>query len=196
MPPAPQTTSERDRTERRKNTVFVVSMLGGLLTLFAGFSFAFAACARSLDSAINSAFSGFNLAPSFKADVQPIAIPQSACPSLRVVSVAAKDAAAPWAQVFDPAIDPTEFSKRLAAPLASLDGALGAAVDHVPGPVASDLRTVREKVESGRLQLPVKDSVMRYLDRSGVVDGYSTLQHASALVGNACGFVLAPPIPF
>lgn len=192
----PQTAEERDRIERRKTGVFLLALLGGVLVLFAGFDYAMTQFAHS----VQGVFSGFDLLPHdgsrLGTEVQPIPIPQSACAYLRIVSVAANDAAAPWADAFTPSVDPAQFSKQLAPPLASLDAALGAAVDHVPGPVASDFRTVRATVEVGRLNLPVRDSVPKYLDRSGVVAGYGALQHASALVGNACGFVLAPPIPF
>jgi hypothetical protein len=34
------------------------------------------------------------------------------------------------------------------------------------------------------------------MTRSDVIDGFSRLGHASALVGNACGAPLAPPLPF
>ena len=51
-------------------------------------------------------------------------------------------------------------------------------------------------VQVGRAELSASTSVSDYLARSQVLAGYGTLEHASALVANACGFTLAPPSPF
>ncbi|HEY5173388.1 MAG TPA: hypothetical protein VIK54_16825, partial [Acidimicrobiia bacterium] len=65
----------------------------------------------------------------------------------------------------------------------------------VPDLVARDLRAVRHDVQVGRVELLAATSVNEYLARSEVLSGYGTLEHASALVANACGFTLAPPLP-
>ena len=189
-----------DRAEKRKGfTRFGVVLastwvIGSVIAMLVGFSMALSEC----KGALNDSFSGFNL-DLHRPVAHPIPIPHSACPSLRLVSVAAHDADEPWRQLFQAPVlhqDWTQFSQALSKPLASLDGALGAAVDHVPGPVASDLREVRRRVEVGRFELTTPHSVNDYMNNSGVLDGYTKLLHASDLVGNACGFELAPPLPF
>jgi hypothetical protein len=196
-----------DRAEKRKGftrfgVVFASTwVIGSVIAMLVGFSMALSECKGALDSfsGVNVDLSGFDKML-HRPVANPIPIPHSACPSLRLVSVAAHEANEPWRRLFqDPAVltqDWTQFSQALSTPLASLDGALGAAVDHVPGPVASDLREVRRRVEVGRLELTTPHTVNDYMNNSGVLDGYTALLHASDLVGNACGFVLAPPLPF
>jgi hypothetical protein len=58
------------------------------------------------------------------------------------------------------------------------------------------LLATRHDVEIGRNDLLVASSVGDYLTASRVIDGYQSLAHASALVGTACGFTVAPPLPF
>jgi hypothetical protein len=169
-------------------------VIGSVVTMLVGFAMALSACENALS------FTGPDLSGLDKIlqrpVAHPIAIPQSACPSLQLVSVAAHEANEPWRQAFQPSPDWTRFSTALSTPLASLDGALGVAVDNVPAPVAHDLREVRRRVEIGRVELTTAQTIDDYMKHSGVLDGYSTLVHASDLVGNACGFELAPPFPF
>ena len=53
--------------------------------------------------------------------VRPIPIPQTACPYLQLVSVAATNAGAPWHDAFQPSPDWNHFAAELSAPLAALD---------------------------------------------------------------------------
>jgi hypothetical protein len=184
-------TLERDRIARRSGAVFVLSVGAAGLALLGGFGFAMAACANS----VGDVFSGFGNFGSFET-VKPIPIPQTACPYVRLASAAAADAAAPWHDAFTPSPDWARFSKQLSTPLANLDAALTAAVPHVPRPVAQDLRTVLRDVQFGRVQLLAATSVSEYLTGSKVLEGFTALGHASALIGTACGPTLAPPLPF
>ncbi|MDQ1474941.1 MAG: hypothetical protein QOE62_170 [Actinomycetota bacterium] len=184
-------TLERDRIARRSGAVFVLSVGAAGLALFAGFGFAMAACANS----VGDVFAGFGNIGTFDT-VKPIPIPQTACPYVRLASAAAADAAAPWHDAFAPSPDWNRFSKQLSAPLANLDAALAAAVPHVPDPVARDLRTVLRDVQFGRVQLLASTSVNDYMVTSKVLEGFTALGHASALIGTACGPTLAPPLPF
>jgi hypothetical protein len=72
-----------------------------------------------------------------------------------------------------------------------LDEALTAAIPHVPVAVAEELRTARDQVEIGRIELPHARSLHEYAAHSDVVAGFAALAHASALVGNACGVDIA-----
>ncbi|TML19345.1 MAG: hypothetical protein E6G39_01745 [Actinobacteria bacterium] len=183
-------TSERDRVAQRSGVVFVLAVTAAGLALFAGFGIAMAACAHSV-----SDLSGLLQFPAPDA-VRPVPIPKTACPYLRLVAVAATNAGAPWHDAFQPSTDWKHFAGELSAPLAALDVALAAAVPHVPDPVARDLVAVQHDVHVGRAELLTSTSVNDYLARSQVLSGYGTLGHASALVGSACGFTLAPPLPF
>jgi hypothetical protein len=179
-------TSERDRIARRSGVVFVLSVSTVGLALLVGFGVVMAACAHSVSDLLQL--------PAPEA-VRPIPIPHSACPYLQVVAVAAEKAGAPWHGALEPSADWKRFTAQLSAPLTALDIALADAVPHVPGLVAQDLRAVRHDVQVGRVELLVATSVNDYLTRSEVLSGYSTLEHASALVANSCGFTLAPPLP-
>ena len=160
------------------------------LALFVGFGIAMAACAHSV-----SELSGLLQFPA-PAAVPPVPIPQTACPYLRLVAVAAENAGAAWHDAFQPSTGWKRFAGKLSVPLTALDTALATAAPHVPDPVARDLVAVQHDVHIGRAQLRAATSVNDYLARSQVLSGYGTLEHASALVGNACGFTLAPPLPF
>ena len=183
-PSAP--TSEQDRIARRSGVVFVLSVSAVGLALFVGFVVPMAACAHSISDILQL--------PAPEA-VRPIPIPQTACPYLQLVAVAATNAGAPWHDAFQPSPDWKHFTAELSAPLTALDIALAAASSHVPDPVARDLLAVRHDVQVGRAELSAATSVNDYLARSQVLSGYATLEHASALVANACGFTLAPPLP-
>jgi hypothetical protein len=167
--------------------VFALSVSAAGLALFVGFVVPMAACAHSVSDLLQL--------PAPEA-VRPIPIPQTACPYLQLVAVAAENAGAPWHYAFQPSPDWKHFAAELSAPLTALDIALAAAVPHVPDPLAKDLVAVRHDVHVGRVELSASTSVNDYLAGSQVLSGYSTLEHASALVANACGFTLAPPLPF
>jgi hypothetical protein len=183
--------SDRDRVVRRSGAVFALSISAAALTVAVGFGIAFAACTE----AVSQIFSGIGPL-SMPQDVAPIPIPQRSCPYLRLVSAAATNAGAPWHDALAGSGSWIRFTREISGPLADLDAALGAAVPRVPGPVAQDLRTVRHDVQIGRVELLAASSVGDYMGRSQVFEGYTTLTHAGALVGNACGAALAPPLPF
>src|SRR6478609_3642275 len=106
--------------------------------MMAGFGLLFSACAESfshlLDGVGSPNFASGDL--SFGEPVDPIAIPQSSCPYLLLVSAAATNAGAPWHDAFSVSASLPRLARDLPAPLAALDGALGAAIPNVPGPVA------------------------------------------------------------
>jgi hypothetical protein len=188
---------KRDRTERLPGTVFftVVGSIGLAMTV--GFGLLFSACADSLSHlgeslAFNPSSKGFSL----DNDVQPIPIPHASCPYLRLVSAAATNAGAPWHDAFSGSASLPRLERDLPGPLAALDLTLGAAIPNVPGPVARDLRAVRDDVQHGRVELLAATSADEYLTQSRVLEGYGTLVHASRLVGDACGADIAPPLPF
>jgi hypothetical protein len=183
--------TDRDRVVRRSGAVFALSLSAAALTVAVGFGVAFAACT----GAVAQIFSNLGT-PSVSYDVAPIPIPQRACPYLRLVSAAAANAGAPWHDALAGPGTWSRFTHELTGPLADLDAALGAAVPRVPDPVAQDLRTVRHDVQIGRVELFAAGSVSDYMGRSQVFEGYTSLVHAGALVGNACGAALAPPLPF
>ena len=129
--------------------------------------------------------------------VKPIPIPTSACPYLRLVSVSAS-AASLWDQGLT-ANDPTSwrvFAERMAPTLASLQRSLQLAMPHVPHPVAAKVQVALHEVVIGRPALMTSRSSgdYFYFDRTNwaPLDGYNALADASGLVGNACGFTLAP----
>jgi len=186
-----------DRTERLPGTVFFTAVGSVGLALMVGFGLLFSACADSL-SHLGEGL-GFN--PSAKGlpfgePVPPIPIPQASCPYLRLVAAAATNAGAPWHDAFSGSANLGRMTRDLPAPLAALDFALGNAIPNVPAPVARDLRAVRADVQVGRVELLAATSAEEYLNRSRVLEGYSTLVHASELVGDACGADIAPPLPF
>jgi hypothetical protein len=127
--------------------------------------------------------------------VKPIPIPKSACPYLRVVNAAASDA-----NHWDVGLNADDvkswraFGKRLAPTLVSLQSSLQLAIPHVPGPVATQLKATLHQVVIGRPPLLTTTSFTDYIDKTNgaVSAGYIDLLHASDLVGNACGFTLAP----
>ena len=130
-----------------------------------------------------------------RSPTKAIPIPATACPYLRVVSVAASDA-----NHWDQGIATGDvkswraFAKRTAPTLAALDHSLRLAIPHVPKPVATQLRWTLLNVVKGRPALLGSESYIDYLHQSedAVTGGYAALSEASDLVGNACGFTLAP----
>ena len=182
---------ERERVVGRSSAVFSLSLCVVTVGLVVAFSIAFAAC----NNALRDTFTGFGQIGTASA-VKPIPIPRSACPSLRLVSAAAAGAASPWRDALVGSRDWKRFASAMTEPLAEFDAALGAAVPNVPDAVARDLSAVRSDVEVGRVELFDATSVTEYMNRADVVGGYGRLGHASALVGDACGITLAPPLPF
>jgi hypothetical protein len=129
--------------------------------------------------------------------LQPIAIPAAACPYLRTVNATAERAGEGW---FDGTLsDPNTwrpFATQLALKLAVFELALRVAIPKVAQPVATELRKTLAEVRIGRAKLGGAISVRDYMKRTdyAVSGGYLTLSRASDLVGDACGFTLAPEI--
>ena len=84
----------------------------------------------------------------------------------------------------------------MAPTLASLQRSLQLAMPHVPHPVAAKVQVALHEVVIGRPALMTSRSSgdYFYFDRTNwaPLDGYNALADASGLVGNACGFTLAP----
>jgi hypothetical protein len=181
---------EQRRIERNSPLVFSLAMFGAVIAIFVGFGIAIASCEDSVAEIVE------NFGKGQQPSVTSIPIAKSSCPYLRLVSVAAANAGAPWNEDIGYGEPPwSRFSSQLRAPLGALDIALGDAIPHVPALVAADFSEVRRDVEIGRLDLATSYSVDDYMARAPVVEGYLKLVHASELVGNACGFEVAPP-PF
>jgi hypothetical protein len=125
--------------------------------------------------------------------VKPIPIPAAACPYLLVLHVAADSAGVGWVKALD--YNTTRqwrpFAVQLAPKLAVLETALLVASVHVPRPVASDFTDALHQVAIGRPPLAASPDVGTYLAQTNnaVINGWSDLNSASALIGNACGFV-------
>jgi hypothetical protein len=166
----------------------------GLVAVFVAFGMVMVTCGDSL-AHIGSGISVPNFNP--PPHRAPIPIPHSSCASLRAVQLTATDAGHSWGAVLLSQNDTKDwqtFAARLGPRLARFDVALHAAVPHVPTPVAAELRAVIRQVDLGRVQLPYAKSSATYtsLTDNAVASGYSALLQASDLVGNACGFTLAP----
>jgi hypothetical protein len=161
----------------------IVVVVGALV---AGLGFA----AASFDP-----FGGSGLFGPPQGALKPIPIPASACPFLRVVSATANDA-----NHWDVGLNADDlkswqaFGTQLAPTLASLETSLVVAIPHVPSPVASQLSATLRQVVIGRPKLLSTRSFSDYVQQTNgaVSTGYYHLARASELVGNACGFKLAP----
>ena len=123
--------------------------------------------------------------------VKQIPIPAADCPYLQVVHVAAESAGAHWGDIIEGKRPWEPFAVQLAPKLANFESALRLATPHVPPLVATDLRKTLHQVAIGRAVSPSASSYAT--EFSAAVAGYGSLSHASDLVGNACGFILAPP---
>jgi hypothetical protein len=68
------------------------------------------------------------------------------------------------------------------------------AVPHVPEQIAMKLQAVRQQVHVGRVQLAKVKTARLYAAATfdAVSSGYASLDGASQLTGDACGFTLAP----
>jgi hypothetical protein len=128
--------------------------------------------------------------------VKPILIPRAACPYLLVVHAAAENAGAGWIEALG-GRTPQQwrpFAVQLAPKLVVLENTLLVASVHVPRPVAADLADAFHQVVIGRPPLATSLTVDAYLQQtnSAVINGWGDLNHASALIGNACGFDFSP----
>ena len=122
-----------------------------------------------------------------------IPVAETACPSLRLVHVAAERAGRHWAAALNKEISWKEFAAQLGPKLPPLAAALRAAIPLVPARVSRDLRFALKEVQIGRIKLKTARSIEEYtFQHRNVLAGYVALAHASNLIGNQCGFVLAP----
>ena len=127
--------------------------------------------------------------------VKPIPIPATACPYLRVVHVAASSAGVDWftALGYNTAKQWQPFALQLEPKLTVLETSLVASIPHVPRPVARDFEDTAHQIVIGRAPTASRN-VNEYLKgtNGAVITGWSALNHASDLIGNACGFDFAP----
>ena len=127
----------------------------------------------------------------------PIAVPAAACPHLRPVHDLAVLLNKQWARALDGREPWPSFRPDLSSELATLETALSRAESHVPAPIASKFEVVVLDVHLGRAELPREKSAMEVIKpaanrRSPLIEGVNALADASDLVGNACGYRLAP----
>jgi hypothetical protein len=177
---------DRDRVAWRSAVVVGLSVGATGLVLVAGFGFLLVRSGHAVAQAGNDIMSGYEM--HFDEHPEPpIPIPPAACPYLRLVATAADHASAPWLQTFTHEPEWTQFSHDLSAPLAELDAALGAAIPHLPAPIAQDFGSARAGVAIGRAQLLAAHTLREYRDRIDVGDGSFGLNQTEALSGNQCG---------
>jgi hypothetical protein len=129
--------------------------------------------------------------------LKPIPIPPRACPYLKTVRVTSGAAAAVWlgSDPSSPNLDWTSrtFHRRLEAALPPLELALRVAATQVPAPVRVQLSDSANQVALGRSILPTaRDGVFDDQLLNAMLAGTGSLANATELVGNACGFTLAP----
>ncbi len=182
---------ERDRDDGGWQPGCLVA-LAALVAVFVGFGAVMVACGNSLRHI------GEGIAvPNFPKPLAAIPVPSASCASLRAVHLTATDAGQSWGTVLTNPNDTSSwqlFAAQLGPRLARFDLALHAAVPRTPAPIAAELRDVIRRVDVGRVQLPHAQSAADYaaLTNNAVIDGYTALSRASELVGDACGFALAP----
>jgi hypothetical protein len=128
--------------------------------------------------------------------VKPIPIPAASCPYLRVLNTVEESAGANWFNALDYKTPQQwrPFAAQLAPKLAVLETTLLVASAHVPRPVASDFADALHQVVLGRPPLATSRTANAYLAQTNnaVFTGWSDLNHASGLIGNACGFDFSP----
>jgi len=176
-----------------------IAALVGLAVVFGGLAALFVKVGNALDH-VGSGLSFPNLS---RPEVHPIPIPRAACPSLRTVHdtaaqsehlyLSALDASAPNGDKKSEQSWPS-FRASFLLTLAGFDGALRQAVPEVPPRVAAQLTTVLNNVHVGETELGAASSYSEYTRSTfgNVLGGYGALGTAGHLVGNACGFALAP----
>ena len=172
----PPTQSIEQVRRTRRVWIWIIS---GLLACVVLCGVGIASCMNSLSSSVN-----------------PIQIPAASCPYLRVLNAVEESAGAGWPDALE---DNTTyqwrpFAMQLAPKLAVLETTLLVVSVHVPRPVASHLTDALHQVVIGRPPLATSPNVNTYLWQtfSAVFTGWSDLNDASGLIGNACGFVFSP----
>jgi hypothetical protein len=132
--------------------------------------------------------------------LSPIPVSIDACPYLRPIHDASVHLNDQWTRALDGRLPWPSFRADLRAELPKLEGALKRAESHVPRPIVSKFDVVIVWVHLGRAQLPRATSAFDVLSppgqtKSPVTEGVDALADASDLVGNVCGFRLAPSNP-
>jgi hypothetical protein len=132
--------------------------------------------------------------------LSPISISSDACPYLDPVHNLAVKLNDQWARALDGREPWPSFRSDLVTELPLLETALTSAQTHVPQRVASKLEVVVLDLRLGLAELPHAASFGDVLTPPGnrnspVLDGVNALADASDLVGDVCGYRLAPSNP-
>jgi hypothetical protein len=145
---------------------------------------------------LNFALPNFALPSLGTPTVKPIPIPAASCPYLQVLNAVEESAGAGWLDALD-YNTPDQwrpFAAQLAPKLSVLETTLLVASAHVPRPVASDFADALHQVVLGRPPLATSLTANAYLAQTNnaVEVGWSDLNQAGGLIGNACGFAFSP----
>ena len=132
--------------------------------------------------------------------LSPISVSSDACPELRPVHDLAAKLNDQWTRALDGRETWPLFQADLAAELPWLEGAITNAETYVPARIANKFEIVVLDLRLGLAELPHASSAFDVLalqgsGKSPVVDGDYALADASDLVGNVCGYRLAPSNP-
>ncbi len=127
---------------------------------------------------------------------KPIPVARRSCPYLREVHDTALQAGVASGDASN-ANEPRYwhlYVEALAAKLIAFDVALRTAALRTPSPIAADLRFVHSQVVVGFRALSGARTGAAWSQTTfdAVANGYLSLDDASDLTGNACGFTLAP----
>jgi hypothetical protein len=171
-----------DRQDRR-----VAYGIAAVLVIL--FGVGIASCMNALNNFGDFRFSLFG-------NVKPIPIPAASCPYLRVLNAVEESTGEGWigALGYNTPAEWRPFAAQLAPKLAVLETTLLVASAHVPRPVALDFTDALHQVVIGRPPLATSLTENAYVAQTNdaVVAGWGDLNHASGLIGNACGFVFSP----
>jgi hypothetical protein len=129
--------------------------------------------------------------------LSPISVSMNACLYLRPVHDVAVRLNDQWNRALDGRQRWPSFRAQLASELPKLESSLRRAESHVPARIVSKFEIVVADVHLGRAELPRASSIGDVLTLTGqakspVIEGANALSDASDLVGNACGYRLAP----
>jgi len=170
---------------------FVSLWVAGLLAFVVLCGIGIASCVNGLSDSFAS-LGDWHLSPS----VKPIPIPAASCPYLRVLNDVETSAGVGWltALNYNTPQQWQPFAKRLAPKLAVLETTLLVASVHVPRPVASEFADALHQVVIGRPPLTASLTATAYLAQTNnaVLAGWSDLNYAGLLIGNACGLDFSP----
>jgi hypothetical protein len=129
--------------------------------------------------------------------LSPMYVSPDACPYLDPIHDLEVKLTDQWTHALDGREAWPLFRAHLATELPALEVALTRAEVHVPKRIASKFETVVLDLRLGVAKLPHASSAMDLVTwpgnaQSPLVDGIGALADASDLVGNACGYRLAP----